>query len=138
NNLSTFASKHRLGSELRKKENCIELRLDDFVPILRLFVQDTAAQRHIAGIINQDIYATEFAFGLVQRGLQSGAVCHINPHSNRGTTDGFQFGKHPLVLFIVSSQYSDGGPGFGQSERNAATNSPVTASHDSHPAGQVK
>jgi len=31
--ISSFAAKHRFGSELRKKENCIELRLNDFVPI---------------------------------------------------------------------------------------------------------
>ena len=29
-------------------------------------------------------------------------------------------------------------PGFGQSERNAATNSAITTSHHSHPTGQVK
>jgi len=48
--------------------------------------------------------------------------------------DCFQFGKHPLVPFFVSSKYYDGGPCSRQSERNAATNSAVPTSHDSHPA----
>ncbi len=123
------------GSELRKKENRIELGLDDAVPILRFFVQHAAAQRHVAGIIHQDADATEFALDPVERGLQSGAIGHIHHHSNRWNTDCFQFGKHSLVLFVVSSKHRDGSPGFGQSERNAAANSAIATSHDSHPAG---
>jgi hypothetical protein len=79
--------------------------------------------------------ATELALDLVQRGLQSGAIGHINLHRNRWNTDRFQFGKHSLVLFVVSSKHCDGSPGFGQSERNAAPNSAITTSHDSHPTG---
>ena len=123
---------HRCGGELRKKENCIELRLDDVVPIFRFFVQYAAAQRHVAGIIYQDAYATELALDPVKSGLQSGAMGHINLHNKRRNTDCFQFGKHPLVLLVVSSKHCDCSPGFGQSERNAATNSAIPTSHDSH------
>jgi len=52
NNLSTLTAKHRSGSELRKKKNCVELRLDDVVPIFRFFLQHTSAQRHVARIID--------------------------------------------------------------------------------------
>jgi len=45
-------------------------------------VQHTAAQRHVAGIIYQDAYATDLALDPVKRGLQSGAFGHINPHCN--------------------------------------------------------
>jgi hypothetical protein len=101
------------------KKNRVELGLDDAVPVLRLFVQHAAAQRDIAGIIYQDADAAKLALDPVKRGLQSGAIGHIHRHSNRWNTDGFQFGKHPLVLFVVSSKDCDGSPGLGQSERNA-------------------
>src|ERR1039458_3666376 len=45
-NLSSLMTHHRLGGKLREKEDCIELGLDYIVPILRLLVQNTAAQRH--------------------------------------------------------------------------------------------
>src|SRR6266851_1533686 len=78
-------------------------------------VQYAAAQRHVAGIIYQNADATELALDPVKRGLQSGAIGHIHLHSNRWNTDCFQFGKHPLVLFVVSSKHRDGSPGFSQS-----------------------
>jgi len=71
----------------------------------------------------------------VKRGLQCGTIGHVNPHSKRWNTDCFQFGKHPLVLFLVSSKHCDGSSGCGQSERNAATNSAIPTSHDSYPTG---
>jgi hypothetical protein len=73
-NLSTFTIEHRSGSELRKEENCVELRFDDAVPIFRSFIQHTAAQRHVARVIYQDTYATELALDRIKRGLQRGAV----------------------------------------------------------------
>ena len=73
-NLSAFAIEHLSGSELRKEENCVELRFDDAVPIFRFFIQHTAAQRHVTGVIYQDTYATELALDLLDRGLQRGAV----------------------------------------------------------------
>ena len=59
-NLSSLMTHHRLGGKLREKENCIELGLDYIVPILRLLVQNTAAQRHVTGVIDQDADATKF------------------------------------------------------------------------------
>jgi hypothetical protein len=88
-----------------------------------------------AGIVYQNAYATEFALDPVKRGFQSSAIGHINHYSNRWNTDCFQFGKHSLVLFVVSPKHRDGSPGFGQSERDATTNSAITASHYSHPTG---
>ena len=79
--------------------------------------------------------AAKLALDPVKRGLQSGAIGHIHRHSNRWNTDGFQFGKHPLVLFVVSSKDCDGGPGLGQSERNAAANSAITPSRS--PPGRL-
>jgi hypothetical protein len=113
NNLSTLMTQHRCGSELRKKENCIESRLDDAVPIFRFFVQHIPAQRHSAGIIYQDADGTELALDPVKRGLQSGAISHINLHSNRRNTDCFQFGKHP--------------PAFSSFRPNTATAAPASA-----------
>src|SRR3981081_388562 len=72
----------------------------------------------------------EFALDPVQRGLQSGAVGHIHPHSDRWNADLLQFGKHPLVLFFVSSKHCDGSPGFGQSERDPAGHPPIATRAD--------
>jgi hypothetical protein len=73
-----------------------------------------------------------------QRRGQPGAIGHINLHRNRWNADGFRFVKHPLVLFVVSSKHCNGSSMFGQSERDAATNSAVATSHHSHSNGQVK
>src|ERR1035438_2328706 len=69
-NLSSLMTHHRLGGKLREKENCIELGLDYIVPILRLLVQNTAAQRHVTGIIDQDADATKFVRDPAKRWLQ--------------------------------------------------------------------
>jgi hypothetical protein len=135
NNLSPLAAKHRFGSELRKQENCIELRLNDVVPIFGCFEQHTAAQRYVAGIVHQDADAAEFALNSVQRGLQFAAIGHINPHRNRRNSDSLQFGKHSLILFLTSSQHCDGRARFSQSQRNASTNPTVTTGHDGDFAG---
>ncbi len=115
----------------RKKKNRIELRLDDVVPILRFFIEHTTAQRHIAGIVYQYADAAEFALDPIQCGFQSGAIGHIDPHCNRTNTDCLQFGKDALILFLISSQHRDGSPGFGQPERNGATNSAISTGHHS-------
>jgi hypothetical protein len=58
-------------------------------------------------------YSTELALNLVKSGLQPGAIGYINPHSYCGNTDREQFGKHLLVLIVVSPKHSDGSSGFG-------------------------
>jgi len=61
--------------------------------------------------------------------------CYIHLHRDRRSADCFQFRKHPLVLFVVSSKHRDGSACLGQSERNATANSAIATSHHSHPAG---
>jgi hypothetical protein len=46
------------------------LGLDYIVPILRLLVQNTAAQRHVTGVIDQDADATKFVRDPAKRWLQ--------------------------------------------------------------------
>jgi hypothetical protein len=43
-----------------------------------------------------------------------------------------------LVLLVVSSKNCDGRASFGQAKSNAAANSTITTSYDSHPTGKIK
>jgi hypothetical protein len=65
---------HRLGGKLRAQGNYIELGLDYIVPILRLLVQNTAAQRYVTGVIDQDADAAKLARDPAKRWLQCGTM----------------------------------------------------------------
>src|SRR5690348_11812883 len=67
--LAAVFTNHRSGSELAKKENRVELRLDDAVPILRLLVHDTATQRYVSSIIHKYADAAQFTLDLVDSSL---------------------------------------------------------------------
>lgn len=66
-NLSLFPADHSLRGNLGKKKDCIELRCEHAVPVLRSFVHDPPAQRHVPGVIDQDVYSPQFVLDSVKR-----------------------------------------------------------------------
>jgi len=136
-------TEHRSGSELRKKENCIQLRLSMTLSQSSVFSCNTPP-------LNDTIPAL---FTRILTHCQGSLSTRFSAGSNpaRSVTSTLIASEGAPIVFssestcwffsLFSSEHCDGGPGFGQSERNACGQfHPLPPSHREQPGrlGQMR
>src|SRR5271165_2268877 len=134
---SVLALKHVLAEDLAGAQGSGEIGIEDAQPFV-FGEGERGRALDLSGTVDQDVGLAKVSEGLVEEILERGAVGDIGGNAESATAFCFDFDCGAFYLLGAAGGGYDVGSGFGEPERDGATDAGCASDHDGNFAFKIQ